>query len=165
MAGLVATETIGGESRTQALQCGVFYTDSWQFRPETLHGRSLMPLIRGETERLRDIAVSSNTLIHHTPILAKGSIVTEDGWCLHYAGNYDDLDRDASMWISKLIDPKGARIPTEPALFYLPDDPRELNDVLDQNEGLAKEIHRRYVSWLEEIGTPQEHLAGRRKLR
>ncbi len=165
MAGLVATETMGGESRTQALQCGVFYTDSWQFNPDTLHGRSLMPLIRGETERLRDIAVSSNTLIHHTPILAKGSVVTEDGWCLHYAGNYDDLDRDASMWISKLIDPKGARIPTEPALFYLPDDPQELHDVIDQNEGLATEIHRRYVAWLEEHGTPEEHLAGRRKLR
>ena len=44
MAGLIATESIGGQSRTQALQCGVFYTEDWVFEPEATHGRSLMPL-------------------------------------------------------------------------------------------------------------------------
>ena len=91
MAGVLTTEVIGGQSRTQALQCGVFYTEDWQFDPAGVHGRSLMPLMRGETNRHRDIAVSSNTIIHPTPLLAKGSIVTEDGWCLHYSGKYDTL--------------------------------------------------------------------------
>lgn len=165
MTGLVTTETIGGQARTQALQCGVFYTKDWQFNPEEIHGKSLMPLLRGETDRLRDIVVSSNTLIQHTPILAKCSIVTEDGWCLHYAGKYDDTDGSAAMYISKLIDKDNSRVPTEPALFYLPDDPDEQYDVIADNEALAKEIHARYVSWLEEHGTPEEHLAGRRKFR
>jgi arylsulfatase A-like enzyme len=165
MAGLVATDSVGGQARTQALQCGVFFTDDWEFRPEHIHGKSLMPLMRGESDKLRDMVISSNTLIHHTPILAKSSIVTEDGWCLHYAGRYDDVDTNASMWVSKLIDPKGAQISTEPALFYLPDDPKESNDVLSENEGLAKDIHARYVAWLEEVGTPDDHLIGRRQLR
>lgn len=164
LAGLVATESVGGQTMTQALQCGVFYSENWWFRPETLHGKSLMPLLRGETKRIHDIVVSSNTLIHHTPILAKCAIVTEDGWCLHYAGNYDEELHDAAMFINKLIEPGSKRVPVEPALFYLPDDPEEERDLIHSNEKLAKEIHQRYVHWLEEMGTPEEHLAGRRKL-
>jgi len=163
--GLVATETMGGQVRTQALQCGVFYTENWEFRPETIHGRSLMPLLRGETDRLRDIAVCSNTLIHHTPILAKAAIVTEDGWCLHYAGQYADEVRGASMYLNKLIDPESSRVPSAPALFYLPDDPDEENDLIENNWSLAAEIHERHAAWLAEVGTPEEHLAGRRRLR
>ncbi len=165
MAGLVATEAIGGQSRTQALQCGVFYTEDWEFKPEDIHGKSLMPLIRGETDTLRDIVVCSNTLIHHTPILAKCAVVTEDGWCLHYAGAYQDIDTEASMWISKLVDPGISVMSTDPALFYLPDDPKEMNNIIDGNENLAKEIHERHVRWLEGVGTPAERLAGRRQLR
>jgi hypothetical protein len=164
MAGLVATENIGGQAAIQALQCGVFYTEDWEFVPEKVHGKSLMPLLRGETDRLRDIAVSSNTLIHHTPILAKSSIVTEDGLCLHYAGKYDKISTEGKMFVGKLIDPGGARFCSEPELYYLPGDPQEQNNVTDGNEGLAREIHERHVSWLEELGMPAEHLAGRRKL-
>ena len=164
LAGLVATESVGGQSRTQALQCGVFTTDNWKFQPELTHGESLMPLMRGETNRLRDLAVCSNTMIQHTPILAKSAIVTEDGWCLHYAGKYDQLASNAKMFISKLIDPTLARVPTTPALYYLPDDPNETNNLFDSNRPSAEEIHRRYIRWLEEVGTPEEHLAGRRVL-
>lgn len=164
MAGLVATETIGGQTQIQALQCGVFYTEEWEFRPEAIHGQSLMPLMRGETNRLRDIAVSSNTLIHHTPILARCAIVTEDGWCLHYAGSYEEAGVEGGLFTMKLINPEGARISSEPELYYLPDDPRETRNLIHENRALAREIHQRYVRWLEEIGTPEEHLAGRRKL-
>jgi hypothetical protein len=165
MAGLVATETIGGRARVQALQCGVFYTEEWQLQPDTLHGRSLMPLMRGETNRHRDIAVCSNTLVHHSPLMAKCAIVTTDGWCLHYAGAYEKLEAIGGLYKMKLINPEGARISNEPELYYLPDDPDELNNVIDRNEGLAKEIHQQYVHWLEQAGTPEEHLAGRRSLR
>ncbi len=165
MTGLVATETIGGQSEIQALQCGVFYTEDWEFKPETIHGKSVMPLMRGETDRLRDIAVSSSTLIRHTPILAKCAIVTEDGWCLHYAGSYEEAGAEGRVFTLKLASPEGARIPTDPKLYYLPDDPQESNNVIHENEGLAREIHERYVKWLEEVGTREEHLAGRRRLR
>ena len=125
----------------------------------------MMPLMRGETDRLRDIVVCSNTLIHHTPIMAKCAIVTEDEWCLHYSGKYEKPLIGGAMFVAKLIDPSGAHIPSEPALYYLPDDPGEENDLIESNEALAKEIHERHVKWLEEIGMPEEHLAGRRNLR
>ncbi len=165
MTGLVATESIGGQAKTKALQCGVFVTEDWAFKPELVHGKSLMPLMRGETSRHRELAVSSNTLIHHTPIVAKSAIVTDDGWCLHYDGQYDRIARGGKFWLLNLLDPEHARLATEPALYYLPDDPQELHNVIDSNEALAREIHEWYVRWLEEMGTPEEHLAGRRKLR
>lgn len=165
LAGLMSTETIGGQTRSQVLQCGMFTTEEWKFDPETLHGMSLVPLLRGETGRLRDVVVCSNTLIHHSPVLAKCAIVTEDGWCLHYAGAYEEVTKGGKMYTNVLREPEEAKVSVEPALFYLPDDPDELNDVIDANEGLAREIHARYVKWLEEAGTPAEHLAGRRKLR
>jgi arylsulfatase A-like enzyme len=165
MAGLVSTETLAGEEHIQALQCGVLVTENWKFNPEELHGKSLMPLIRGDSEQLRDVAVCSNTIIHHTPMLAKAAIITQDGWCLHYAGGYDTWELGGKMYLSKIIDPEYARAPVQPALFYLPDDPHEENDVLEDNQALAREIFDRYLHWHEEVGTPAEHLAGRRRLR
>ncbi len=165
MVGLVASEAVAGQSHAQALQCGVLYAEDWEFKPEDIHGKSLMPLMRGEMDRLRDVVVSSNTLIHHTPILAKCSVVTEDGWCLHYAGQYQEVSLSGKMYLSQLIHPEASRITTQPGLYYLPDDPDEENDIIHENEGLAREIHERYVGWLEEAGTPEEHLVGRRSLR
>jgi hypothetical protein len=96
--------------------------------------------------------------------MAKCAVVTEDGWCLHYSGNYDMSKSQGGLYKMKLINPEGARIPFEPELYYLPDDPQEKHNVISENKGLANEIHHRYVRWLEEMGTPEEHLAGRRKL-
>ena len=56
-------------------------------------------------------------------------------------------------------------MPTEPELYHTADDPQETNNLIDGNQGLAQEIHERYVKWLGETGTPEEHLAGRRNLR
>jgi len=164
LAGLVSTETVGGQSRTQALQCGVFDTQDWQFKPEAIHGKSLMPLIRGETARNRDLVICSNTLIHHSPLLAKCAVVTEDGWCLHHAGVYAAERGAGGLAGVRLIDSAAAKIPTAPALYNLAADPDEEQDVLAANEGLAHDIHQRYVKFLEEIGAPEQHLTGRRKL-
>jgi hypothetical protein len=64
-----------------------------------------------------------------------------------------------------LINPEVATLPTDPMLHHMPDDPEELNDVVDANQGLARDIVERYASWLKEIGAPEEIVAGRSKLR
>lgn len=165
LGGVVATEIVHGQAQTQALQCGVFYTEDWQFDPAILHGRSLLPLLRGETDSHRDITVTSETIIHHAKPMAKSAIVTNDGWCLHYCGAYDASYTGGGLVGLKLVHPGASVIPTEPMLFNLREDPGETHNVIASNEALAREIHARYVAWLEEQGTPEEHLAGRRKLR
>lgn len=165
MAGVVSSEPVVGVSRVKALQCGMFFNEGWHFKPEDLHGRSLVPLMDGRVDRFRDLVVCSNTLLHHTPVLAKSAIVTEDGWCLHYAGKYSEVQRGGSMHTDKLIDLQNSRINVSPALYYLRDDPREQKNVIYGNEALAAAILHRYVAWLEQLGTREEHLAGRRALR
>ena len=162
LAGLVATETKQGRSEIQALQCGVFYTNDWEFDPDRVHGESLVPLLRGETDHHRDFVVSSSTLISHSEKIAKCAIVTDDGWCLHYAGHYDQEPNKGLGDADKLINLDITRAPIEPALFYLPEDPGEMDNRLAENEALACNIHQRYVAWLESLGTPEEHLVGRR---
>ena len=51
MLGLLSTEAVAGQSQMKALQCGVFVTQDWSFDPSRVHGRSLLPLMRGETSR------------------------------------------------------------------------------------------------------------------
>lgn len=164
LAGVVTSEGLSGREAIQALQCGVFTTRHWRFEPASLHGRSLVPLLTGQAERVRDIAVCSNTIIRHSPIIAKCAVVIEDGWALHYAGSYDRPACGGTMYVNKIIDPAGARISTAPELYHLAEDPGEMHDCIDENVPLAREIHARYVAFLEEIGTPAKHLAGRRDL-
>lgn len=165
MGGLVASQPIGGSQHIQALQCGVLVTENWEFKPDQIHGKSLVPLMNGEIEQLREMIICSNTLIHHTPMLAKCAIVTREGWCLHYSGCYEKWELGGKMYLSTIIDANHARVSVEPALYYLPDDPHEENNLLEENLPLAKEILHRYVTWLEASGTPVEHIEGRRKLR
>jgi hypothetical protein len=68
------------------------------------------------------------------------------------------------VFISKLIEPQLARVSTAPMLFDTRDDPTGSKDVFDSNRALAREIHSRSIKWLEEAGTPEDHLAGRRGL-
>ena len=165
LGGVVTTEIVRGQAQTQALQCGVFYTEDWRFDPASLHGRSLMPLLRGEVDEHRDITVTSETIIHHARPMAKSAIVTSDGWCLHYSGCYSDDYSGGGLVGLKLVNPKASVIPTDPMLYYLPDDPGETRNLIHENEALARDIHARYAAWLEEQGTPEEHLAGRSRLR
>jgi arylsulfatase A-like enzyme len=164
LAGVASTRTVNGQASFQALQCGMFVTDTWQFKPETLQGKSLLPVMRGETNSLRDIAVSSFTLKQHTAVLSKGAIITEDGWCLHYNGSYDETGPRGKMFRQAVMSTDEARMPIHPLLFNLKTDPTEQHDLYPTNQKLARDIHTRYVRWLEELGTPEENLAGRRKL-
>jgi len=164
MAGVIMTETVSGRSAIQVLQCGVYDHRQWRLDPDSMHGVSLLPLMRGEVGRVRDIAVSSHTLIHSTPAVAKTSIVTEDGWCLHYAGQYVDSYQGLSSVGRPFAPVTELTFPIWPQLYYLPDDPGEAENCLAANLGLAREIHEAYVAFLESVATPEEHLAGRRQL-
>ncbi len=165
MAGLVSTQGFGSDAKIQAHQCGTFVNVRWTFDPATIHGRSLMPILRGETARHRDITVSSHTLLQHTPYYARCAIATEDGWVLHYSGCYDLSSVQGKIRHASVVGSNESRVPIAPALYNINTDPNEERDVIESNEPLAREIHQRYVRFLEEIKTPEENLAGRRMLR
>ena len=97
--------------------------------PEGIHGRSLLPLLRGEAERIRDIVVSSPLLPEDHETLV-WSAVTDGEWCLQDPGPL-----------------------AEPELHHLPLDPAQERNVFPDHPEVAQRLHRAYIRFLKEIGT------------
>ncbi len=126
-------------------------------RPATVHGKSLVPVLNGDRKRVRDIAVSSWSIIHQPageePVnlnpynwseLAwklKPSTIVSNEWALIVAAG--DL---------------------EPELYHIRSDPRQQKNVLAENKSIAKDLHSRYIAFLESVGTKEEYLEPRRRL-
>jgi arylsulfatase A-like enzyme len=108
-------------------------------RPPRVQATSLLPLVRGEAESVRDVAVSSWSL--HTWSRFRSSTVWTDEWSLVY-------------W----------RMGIEPELYHLPSDPDQLRNVYADHRDVARELHGRYVRLLQELGTPLAHYWPRRLL-
>ena len=102
--------------------------------PKSLHGRSMLPALRGEEESIRDIAVASPTL-SDDPETRVYSTVTDGEWTLVYAGNL-----------------------AEPELYHLPSDPKQRRNVLEENRDVARDLIEKYIKTLREIGTSERRL-------
>jgi len=106
--------------------------------PGDLHGKSYLPVLRGEAESIRDLAVCSHRL-RPDPGFRIYSTITDGEWSLHYAGD---------------------KAPAE--LYHLPTDPGEQNDLAADHPDIAQRLHAAHVETLEGIGTPEDTLALRR---
>ena len=85
--------------------------------PESMQGRSLLPVARGEPHRLREYAVSHLRL----PYSVEWSIRTQ-------------------QWFFVLPCPRGERPPRPPQLFIKPEDRWEVNNVLTQYPDAAEHL-------------------------
>lgn len=164
LSGVIMTEPVAGSSSVQVLQCGMYAEREWRFDPTTLHGQSLLPLIRGEQEKIRDFVVCSNTLTAPSPVAAKASIITEEGWSLVYSGAAGSEEEVFRIGLSAVTSMDRAALGFDPQLYCLPEDPGQENDLIDDQFEIAQDIHRRYVAYLESLGTDEEYLQHRRKL-
>jgi arylsulfatase A-like enzyme len=108
-------------------------------RPDRVQAPSLLPLVRGEVESVRDVAVSSWSFRNWSP--HRPSTVWTDEWSLVY-------------W----------RTGIEPELYHLPSDPDQLRNVYADHRDVARELHGRYVRLLQELQTPPAHYWPRRLL-
>ncbi len=142
------------------------------FEPKTLHGRSFAQVLRGATDAHRPISVSSYTLKYHDPLRARTAI-TDGEFILHYNGRYGD-GKQKTAWTAALRRKAGFRGGIEPFLVHPATDPAEGENLLAPNakrppgvsEASARDravsLHAAYVKFLEDIGTPEEHLESRR---
>jgi arylsulfatase A-like enzyme len=108
-------------------------------RPERVQAVSLMPLFRGEVERVRDLAVSSWSLrdvSRHRP-----STIRTEEWSLIF-------------WRSGI----------PPELYHLPTDPGEQHSLYSKRTVIARHLHRRYVDRMCELETPARNYWPRRFL-
>jgi len=121
--------------------------------PETVQGRSFVPLIKGEKNSFRDFVVSSFPLYN----AGDRSRMVDGG--LRPVGEPHFSAVTTSRWTFLYS--------TEayPAQLYdIERDPKESKNVIEQNWAVAEDLHRKFVQVLEEAGTDEEYLAPRRRL-
>jgi hypothetical protein len=121
--------------------------------PDFVQGSSLVPLLRGDRKRIHDFVVTSWPLynpgqtIRVVDDLERGvveplpSAITDGEWTLHYAI-------------------EGA--PVE--LHHTASDPGQEENVFEENESIASELHTRFVAFLKELGTEDWRLTPRLRL-
>jgi len=126
--------------------------------PNTVHGKSLVPLLKGTGPGARNFAVSSWAIIHPP------------------AGERVDFASQAYSWAKAARDTRPSTIvdsewtllfgagDVEPELYHLPSDPQQRTNVFAKHPGEAKRLHSQFVRFLESVGTAEEYLKPRRTL-
>jgi arylsulfatase A-like enzyme len=134
--------------------------------PETVQGASLAPVLRGETDQVRPLALTSTSLIYGERA-RRFTTITDGEWTLIYPGARFDLGRAAASSIVDSI----SRLETAtyagaggPELYHLPTDPGQVQNVFAQHRDVAARLHAAHVQTLQELGTAEEYLANRRDL-
>jgi arylsulfatase A-like enzyme len=108
-------------------------------RPDRVQAPSLLPLVRGEVESVRDVAVSSWSFRNWSPH-RPSTVWTDEGSLVYW------------------------RMGIEPELYHLRSDPEQCRNVYAGHRDVARELHGQYVRLLQELGTPPSHYWPRRFL-
>ncbi|MCY3867885.1 MAG: sulfatase [Chloroflexi bacterium] len=122
--------------------------------PSRVQAQSLLPLARGEVDRLHEIVVTSQSLIDT-------------------AGNTTLIVDDSERVVVE-VSPSTIRNGEWDFLYALEGEPIELYDALNDpghQRNLAAELpavcemmHAKFVRWMDEMGTPEAYAAPRRRL-
>ena len=132
--------------------------------PERFQGTSLMPVLRGEADNVRDMAISSASIIHGNRA-RRWSTVVKGEWALMYGGDPAATLEGATSYIvdsdkrteAELFEGGG-----RPELYHIPTDPTHTKNVIAENEDVARRLHAEHVEFLQKLDTPEEHLKHRK---
>lgn len=121
--------------------------------PDGVQGESIWPLVRGETESLRDYAFSSR----YPPTAGDASYTpvegaTFDGW----AGSDRSVEPStvtSTEW-AYLAAPAGR--PSE--LYHLAQDPKQEHNVIDDHPEVAEQMRAAWLDFLKNHGAPESRL-------
>jgi arylsulfatase A-like enzyme len=159
MADVLESKVIDGKTQVQTVQCGFHQVEKWKIDVTQMHGHSLLPLINGKADRVRDFAVSALPIVHGTPRSAKVTI-RDDQWVLMYCGKVIDEAKEQEAPKAESAKKTGDyKVGEQRAmLFNRKNDPKQLNDVIEANLDVAKGLHRRYLEYMRAKGTDEELL-------
>jgi len=134
--------------------------------PESVQGKSLSPVLRGETDEHRPIAISSPSIIHGRQSV-QFTTVTDGEWSLIYPGagvagegGAETAIVDSIRRVHKRLWPGSGG----PELYHLPTDPAQQRNVLAEHPDIARRLHASHSRFLQALDTPEEFLAHRREL-
>jgi arylsulfatase A-like enzyme len=133
-------------------------------KPETFTAPSLWPVLQGKEEKVTDLAISSPTLSSlemKQPQPTNRASITDGHWLLIYgcAGSGNSGDKTASVdGQQRLIAPlTGEKL--APMLFDLDADPNCLVDIIGKKSEVARDLHRRFFTFLQGSPMKRDHLS------
>ena len=109
--------------------------------PEAVQAGSVLPVVKGEHDSLREFAVSSHTYVQDAEVRSPTSFRTPD-WLYVYGGD---------EWGHELFD--------------LRSDPGETTNVIDENPETAAQLHEGLLTFLRGVDCPATSLGARREFR
>ena len=124
--------------------------------PKTIQGHSLVKAIQGDVTPLREIAVSSCSIVH-PPLSDKPIKLDASNWN-EYAFKLKPSTIMSEEWT--LIVGAGD---LEPELYHTPNDPGMEHNVFSDNKSIAKDLHAKYIDLLKSLGTKEEYIGYRNK--
>ena len=124
----------------------------------TMHGKSFLPVIKGDVKSIREFAVTSPSIIYG-PVAGQRITVTTDEWRLIYAGNPEEIRGSA---VTSIVD----GIPREQhplgeirsELYNIKEDPQERINLIDKYPDVATDIHSKLLDFLKSTGTQEKYL-------
>ena len=122
--------------------------------PDDMHGKSLLPVLEGATDTHREIVVSADADAQNLRSTSKA---------------VDDVPREIlEVCPATIFDGEWElvyAIEGDPhALYNAKIDPEHREDVAKENPEKVRELHAKYVEWLESHGTDEANIAPRRAL-
>jgi len=119
--------------------------------PEAVQAPSLIPLIQGERDQLHNYIITSWPLYNpgqpirvvddfeRRVIEPLPSTITDGEWTLLYATEGEAVE-----------------------LYHMPSDPKQDQNIFEDNQGVARDLHAHFVEFLESVGTDETLVAPRR---
>jgi len=122
--------------------------------PDRVQAKSLLPLVRGEVDQLHDIVVTSQSLIDTEGNTTR---VVDDNE--HQVMEVSPSTIRDGEW-DFLYSLQGERIELYDAIR----DPEHRYNLADENRDVCEMMLAKFVVWMDEMDTPEEYAAPRRKL-
>ena len=123
-------------------------------QPKRVQAKSLLPLVRGEADRLHDIVVTSHSL---SDTAGNTTRVVDDNERKVMEVSPSTI-RDGE-W-DFLYSLQGERI----ELYDARHDLQHQNNLADEKRGVCEMMHAKFVAWMDKMNTPAEYAAPRRRL-
>ncbi len=144
--------------------------------PGTMHGKSFVPLVRGEAGQVRPAAISSHSIV--APVAGRPSTIVTEEWTLIMGAPVTDATpaRTEGMpggtGVNVLGPQRGPLRPEEPGeyavaphLYRTVEDPHHAEDVIADHPDVARELQALLIEYLESINTDEKYIAPRRAMR
>ncbi len=121
--------------------------------PETVQAKSLVKLIRGETDKVHDLVITSGALetigviqkiVDDQPrkiVEISPSTITTEDWEMLYSASGEPVE-----------------------LYDARNDPGHTRNLSEEKKEIVERLHQMYVTWLKEMKTPEDRLISRLEL-